>query len=346
MSKKWKILAALAMAKAPEPVAQLWFMGRRTVIDGRTIDAKALAVGEFANMVRIPGYIPTPEESRAGLRKMVELMDEPGPDLARVEDASLPGPAGDIPVRLYDPREAGDDKRPVMVFFHGGGGIQGDLDSHDGLCRKIAAWADITVLAVDYRLAPENPFPAGLDDCVAVLRQVLAGDTPFGLDPARVAVGGDSAGGNLTAASLHVLNQGGEALPKLQVLIYPNVDYRMDSPSFDSLEEAYIIPKERCHFYRELCTPDDPDFHVEDPRVTPLLSPVLAGQPEALVINAGHDPLRDEAEFYSEALTKAGVTVEHVEYRGQIHAFVSLAAAIPQANHAIKRVADWVKPRL
>lgn len=347
MNKKYKILGALALAKAPAPLAKLWFMGRRTVIDGRMIDAKALAVGEFANMVRIPGYIPTIEESRAGLRKMVELMDEPGPALARVEDVTLPGPAGDIPLRYYDdvPASAAQT-RPALVYFHGGGGVQGDLESHDGVCRKIAAWADIAVLAVDYRLAPEHKFPAGLDDCVAVLRQVLAGQTPLAIDPARVAVGGDSAGGNLAAASLHVLNDAGEVMPKLQVLIYPNVDYRMDSPSFDSLEEAYIIPKERCHFYRDLCSPDDPAFSYEDPKASPVLSPCLAGQPEALVINAGHDPLRDEAEIYSQALTDAGVTVEHVEYSGQIHAFISLTAAIPEGNDAIRHVANWLKPRL
>ncbi len=343
---KLKLLWALAMVKSPQVITDLYYAaGRRRVVDGRRIDSKAQAVGDLLNLVRDTGAEPTLEESRRGLKMLAAKFDEPCPPMVRKQDITLPGADGPRPARLYDAQTASDDDpRPTLLYLHGGGWVQGDLDTHDGLCGKMAKWAGIRVISLDYRLAPEHKFPAGLDDSLAAYRALIAVPGDWGVDPARIAVAGDSAGANLTAAMMHDLQDAGLPLPAAQVLIYPAVDTRMNTQSMMSLKDAYVLPVERINWYLELYLPEDQDW--QDPRVAPLFSPHLAGQPEALIIVAGHDPLWDDGQNYADALRRAGTDAEVIEFPGQVHAFVSVTDAIPQGNQALHRMADWLARKI
>ena len=318
--------------------------GRRITLGSRTMEPKAQIVGEFSKSIRVPGYFPPLPELRQQLRTMVALMDEPAPKLARIEDITIPGPAGAIPARLYDAAAADATARPVVAYFHGGGWVQGDLETHHGLCARIAERAGVIVVAVDYRLAPEHPFPAAVDDCFAAYRWLRAHASELGGDPLRVAVAGDSAGGNLSAVVSQQAARAGEAVPACQVLIYPAVDFALDTPSHADLAEGHIIPRDRILWYAARYIPNEADRL--DPRAAPLRTPDLRGQPPALVITGGFDPLRDEGLAYAEKLRAAGVDVVYHEYPGQIHAFVSLTKAIPQGLTCTWEVADYLKSRL
>ncbi len=258
-------------------------------------------------------------------------MDEPAPPLPRIEDISIPGPAGALPARLYDSVGAAGPPRPVLAYFHGGGWVQGDLETHHGLCARLALRSGALVVAVDYRLAPEHKFPAAVEDSVAAYRWLRSHGREIGADPTRVGVAGDSAGGNLAAVVSQLAHERGRPVPTCQVLIYPALDFALDTPSHRELEDAHIIPRDRIVWYMEqyLTEADRADL-----RASPLRARDLAGQPPSLVITAGFDPLRDEGRAYADRLRAAGVDVAYREYPGQIHAFVSLTKAIP-AGHGL-----------
>lgn len=340
---KLKLLTLMAVARAPEPLAALWFAGRRKVVDGRRIDAKAQALGELFNTVRVPGVTPTLAESRRSLQVLAEKFDLPCPPLVATRDIALPGAAGERPARLYDtqPQATG---RPTLLYVHGGGWVQGGIDTHDGLCGQIALEAGIRVISLDYRLAPEHKFPAGPDDVLAAFLALVATPERWGVDPARLAVGGDSAGGNLTAGLMHDLAAGGHPMPKAQVLIYPAVESRMNTRSMEALRDAYVLPRDRIHWYLDQYLPEGQDR--DAPRVAPLQSPHLAGQPQALVVNAGHDPLFDDGNLYHQALLAAGVDSTLLPFPGQVHAFLSARRAIPQGVEAVRAISVWLKQRL
>lgn len=340
---KMKTLMMLAVARAPEPLAGLWFAGRRKVVDGRRIDAKAQALGELFNTIRLPGVIPTLAESRRSLQLLARNFDLPCPASVTVRDVTLPGAAGARPARIYDTRPEATD-RPTLLFVHGGGWVQGGIDTHDGLCGQIAEEAGIRVIALDYRLAPEHKFPAGPDDVLAAYRALVATPAEWGVDPARLAVGGDSAGGNLTAALMHDLAAAGHPMPRAQVLIYPAVESRMDTGSMAALRDAYVLPRERIEWYLDQYLPEGQDR--DDPRVAPINSPHLAGQPPALIVNAGHDPLFDDGNLYHQALRAAGVDSTLLPFPGQVHAFLSARRSIPQGVVAASAVARWLNARL
>lgn len=340
---KLKLLTLVAVARAPEPLAALFFAGRRKVVDGRRIDAKAQALGELFNSVRVPGVTPTLADSRRSLQILADKFDLPSPAAVQKRDVMLPGGAGERPARIYDTDLSAMD-RPTLLYIHGGGWVQGGIDTHDGLCGQVALEAGIRVISLDYRLAPEHKFPAGPDDVLAAYRALRASPRVWGVDPARLAVGGDSAGGNLTAVLMHDLSAAGEALPRAQVLIYPAVDARMQSRSMEALKDAYVLPRDRIQWYLEQYLPEGQDWL--DPRVSPLTSPHLAGQPPALILNAGHDPLYDDGSIYHEALTAAGGEAVLHPFPGQVHAFVSARRAIPQAVDAVSLVSRWLAGRL
>jgi acetyl esterase/lipase len=316
--------------------------GHRIRLGSRTMEPKAQIVGEFVKSIRVPGYFPPLPELRQQLRTMVTLMDEPAPALPRVEDIRIPGPAGEIPARVYAASTGA--LRPAVAYFHGGGWVQGDLETHHGLCARLARHAGVLVVAVDYRLAPEHKFPAAVEDCLAAYRWLRVRGRDIGADPGRVAVAGDSAGGNLSAVVSQGAAAGGTPVPTCQVLIYPAVDFSLETDSHRDLAEGHVIPRDRVRWYMEQYLRNEADK--TDVRASPLRAPSLAGQPPALIVTAGFDPLRDEGRAYAARLGQAGVDVVDREYPGQIHAFVSLTKAIPQGMACTLEIADYLGQRL
>jgi acetyl esterase len=342
MSDEVRTSEALTLAHTTmsEDEALRFLAGHRISRGSRTMDPKAQIVGEFVKSIRQPGHFPPLPELRQQLRTMVTLMDEPAPPLPRIVDLGIPGPAGAIPARLYDPLSGDGQPRPMVAYFHGGGWVQGDLETHHGLCARLALRARALVVSVDYRLAPEHKFPSGLDDCLAAYRWLRSHGAEIGGDPGRVAVAGDSAGGNLAAVVSQVARSEGLPVPTCQALIYPAVDFAFDTPSHRDFADGHVIPRERVVWYMEQYLRTDADR--VDPRAAPLRAPDLAGQPPTLVVTAGFDPLRDEGAAYADRLGAAGVDVVSREYPGQIHAFVSLTKAIPQGMACTLEVGDYL----
>lgn len=320
----------------------LHFLGNgRTRLGHRVMDPKAQLVSEFVQSIRIPGYFPPLGELRQQLVKAVEFLDEPGPTLARKEDLLVPGPVAEIPARIYAPAGFGSEVLPVLAYFHGGGWVQGDIKTHDGLCSRLALWSKAMVVSFEYRLAPENKFPAAVEDCCAAYRWLRSHGGEIGADASRVAVGGDSAGGNLAAVVCQEMHRIDVQLPSFQVLLYPVTNMAFDTLSHSERKEDEFIPRDRLDWYFRQYLHSN--VGREDPRVSPLQTEDLSGQPPALVIFGGFDPLRDDGRSYGEQLNSAGVDVTVHEYPGQIHAFLSLTKAIPQGIDATREVADYIR---
>ncbi len=283
----------------------------------------------------------TPEEARLVYAAMRGLAGEPGP-IGSVIDRSIPGPAGDIPVRIYVPE--GEGPHPGVVFFHGGGWVIGDLDSHDPLCRELASGAGCVVVAVHYRLAPEDRFPAATDDALAATRWVAEHAAELGIDPARLAVAGDSAGGNLAAVTaLRVRDEGGPAL-RFQLLIYPVTDCRMGHPSMEENAEGYLLTRDTMRWFIGHYLGDGGD--PADPLASPLLAEDLSGLPPAHIIVAEYDPLRDEGIAYGERLRDAGVDVTVSNHAGMIHSFVSLGAVLDGGRKGLDEAVSALRAAL
>lgn len=332
---------ARCLIHLPEWAARLWLVGRRKRSGARVMDPKAQLVADFITSIRVPGYVPTPGEAREQMRRMVAALERPHPPLARKEDFEIPGPAGPLPARLYGPRPANGVPLPVVAFFHGGGWVQGNLETHDGLCGKLAERAGVVVVAVDYRLAPEHKFPAAVEDCLAAWRWIATNAAGFGGDPARLAVAGDSAGGNLSAVVAQRMAVERGPMPAAQVLIYPATDMHMDTASHEEMRADAVIPRERIDFYLDWYLRSEADK--DDPCASPALTEDLGGQPPAMIVTSGFDPLRDEGHAYADRLTEAGVEVSYREWPGQIHAFAILTAVIPQGEACIDEIATWLK---
>ena len=245
-----------------------------------------------------------------------------------------PGPGGPVPLRFYRPPGTGKGKNlPALVYFHGGGWTIGDPDTHDVLCRQLAAGARCAVLSVDYRLAPEHPFPAAVEDSIAATRYVVSEAAALGIDAARVAVGGDSAGGNLaTVVALAARDAGGPALC-FQLLVYPATDQRAEFGSHERNAEGYLLTSAAIEYFRGQYLPRRDDWL--DWRASPLLAPSLAGLPPAYVVTAGYDPLVDEGRAYAERLEREGVRTEYREYPDMVHGFLLMGGALDTANAAV-----------
>ena len=269
--------------------------------------------------------------------KPVEGVREP---VRSCEDLLMPGPGGQVPIRIYTPEAPAP--RPALVYFHGGGWVLCDLDTHDAICRAIARRAGAVVVSVDYRLSPEYKFPAAVMDSYAATVWVAANAERLGIDASRISVGGDSAGGNLAAvASLKSRNENGPAIA-LQALVYPVTDLSsFATPSYQEFAEGYQLTKSAMEWFRGhyLARIED----ARDPYASPLLAEDLRGLPPALIITAECDPLRDEGEAFGKRLAGAGVAVTCTRYPGMIHPFFSWSGAIPQALDAIQQVADAVR---
>ena len=256
----------------------------------------------------------------------------PRPAEVTVVDRTIPGPAGELPVRLYRPASApADAKLPALVYAHGGGWVFGNLDSHDVLCAQLALEAGIAVFHVDYRLAPEARFPGAFDDVVAALKWVAANGASVGIDPTRLAIGGDSAGGNLAAAaSIWARDHGGPKL-LMQLLAYPVTDAVARAESYRHFEDGYGLNAVTMEWFFDHYTPDRTSRG--DWRVSPLRATSLAGLPPALVVTAGYDPLRDEGRAYAWRLQQEGTQADLVEFGGMLHGFLSS----PMLLHGARR---------
>jgi acetyl esterase len=259
--------------------------------------------------------------AREALRDLLVDDDPPEDDLT-VRDLSIPGPEGPsapLDVRAYTPPDS--DDRPVLVYFHGGGWVRGDLDTHDGLCRLLAEAADCVVVSVDYRRAPEHPFPIPVHDAYAAAAWAAEHAGVVGGDPDRIAVGGDSAGGNLAAAVTLLARERGEPEIDHQVLLYPVTDYDLDTESYRENAEGYLLSRASMRWYWERYLDDELDG--ANPYASPLRAPDCSGLPSATVVTAGYDPLRDEGAAYADRLREAGVEVTHADYPGMVHVFAS-----------------------
>lgn len=304
-----------------------------------TLDPDAQALLDAARAMPRKSFDEmTLEEARAGFAKMrAATSPDPAP-VAEVRDLNVPGPAGAIPVRLY--RAAGSDpaaRLPGVLFFHGGGWVLGDLDTHDPTCRQIANAAGCVVVAVHYRRPPEHAFPAAADDAYAALTWFANEASALGVDPDRIAVMGDSAGGNLAAVvALEARERGGPRL-RAQILVYPVVDMRFDRDSFVRLGENYTLTRSGMEWFRTQYVPNE--AHWDDWRAAPIRAEHLRDLPPALVFTAGHDPLSDEGAAYAERLRAEGVEAEHRHYPGQMHGFLGSGRVIRAAHQAIDEVA-------
>ncbi len=274
----------------------------------------------------------TPEQARELRHPVFIKLGGPPEAVANVENLRIPGPAGEIPIRVYTPK--GEGPFPILVFFHGGGWVIGNLDTHDSICRSLANGAGCVVVSVDYRLAPEHKFPAAAEDAYSATRWVAANTDRLDGDPARISVGGDSAGGNLAAVvSLMARDKGGPALI-YQLLIYPTTNLSsFDTKSFSEHGERYILTKASMAYYRDHYIGGKED--AENPYASPLLAKDLKGLPPALVITAEFDVLTDESKAYAERLVEAGVPVTYTCYEGMIHPFFSFPAVVDCAKEAM-----------
>jgi acetyl esterase len=288
------------------------------------------------------GTVPVGEMRAAAPAQMAELfrMGMISTPVAAVEDRFIPGPAADLPVRVYTPE--GHDPFPVVVFFHGGGWVLGSLDTHDPFCRALCAGAGCVVVSVGYRLAPEHRFPAASDDALAATFWVAEHAAGIGADPARIALAGDSAGGNLSAVTaVRIRDDGGPAL-RGQLLIYPAVGYHTPpTPSYIENAEGYGMTREAAiWFWGQYLADESQATH---PHAAPLLAPDLGGLPPALVITAEYDVLRDEGERYAERLRVAGVPARLSRYDGVHHRFAELIGILDQAANARDEMCAWLR---
>jgi acetyl esterase len=275
--------------------------------------------------------IPLEQARAAGA--LFGTMDEP-PTVASVEDRVIPGPVGDLPVRIYTP--ASEAPRPVMAYFHGGGFVFCSIDTHDGTCRRLANATGAVVVNVEYRLAPECPFPAATDDCYVATVWTHEHADELGADPSRLVVAGDSAGGNLATVVAQMARERGTPPIAFQVLVYPVIDAACDSPSYAQNAEGYFLEKRDMQWFWDQYL--GADGNGADPLVSPCRATDLSGLPPAVVITAEYDPLRDEGEAYAAALEAAGVPVTMRRYDGMIHGFVSMPMLFPEADEAMERI--------
>jgi acetyl esterase len=301
------------------------------------------------DLIQVRGIPPvhtlTPDEARRMYRERRVFTQPEAPDVAEVRDLAVPHAGATVPLRSYRP--AGSDPAmllPVLVYFHGGGWTIGDIDTHDTLCRQLANAAGCAVISADYRLGPEHRFPAAVDDCIAVTRWVRDMAATLRIDPLRIAVGGDSAGGNLAAVVALTLRDAGEPPLAFQLLIYPATDMRLVAASHTTNGQGYLLTRDSITYYREQYIGDPSRY--DDWRASPLLHPDLSGLPPTLVLTAGYDPLRDEGLQYAQRLTEAGNRCTYVCFDRQIHGFVPMGKVLDEANDAVELCALAVRRAL
>ncbi|WP_231995081.1 alpha/beta hydrolase [Mycobacterium sp. 852002-10029_SCH5224772] len=317
-------VALRVLPRIPSRIKRL-LLGRRSVIlDGYALDSTLQLVLAAQNAVGNDGLVSSDDvvAERSRLETLTASFSQHIP-VAGVTNLSIPGPAGLIPARHYrpDPDVAGGPSA-ILVFYHGGGFTLGSLESHDDQCRLICRDGGIHVLSIDYRLAPEHKFPAPVLDAFAAYRWAVDNAPELGIDPKRVAVGGDSAGGTLAAVVSQLARDEDVQLPALQLLLYPATDYVNTTYSRTVFADGFLLTERDLDWFRRNYL-DGADVELSDPRVSPLLADDLSGLPPALVVTGGFDPLRDEGTKYAEAMRAAGVIVDHRQFTSLVHGFVT-----------------------
>jgi acetyl esterase len=315
-------------------------------LDGQTLADDVHALVRIAALARGESLAEGADvaDARAQRRDEARVVAErPAIPVARVETLEVPGPAGAIGARLYVPfvntdsekvaRRAADRSPPLLVYFHGGGWVIGDLETHDSPCRFLAAHSGAQVLAVDYRLAPEHPFPAAAEDALAAYAWASENASRFGVEPERIAVGGDSAGANLAAVACLLAREEGAPPPAMQLLIYPVTVAGEELPSRQTFREGFILSRRDMDYFEDRYLPPGTDRG--DPRVSVLRAEDLSHLPPAYIATAGFDPLRDEGEAYAQRLREAGVPVALRRHPGLVHTYANLTAICPSARQAM-----------
>jgi acetyl esterase len=286
----------------------------------------------------------SPGEARRRIRRDARVYAGEQVRVGAVRDLAVDGAAGPLRARHYAPERAAP-RSPLLVFFHGGGFVHCDLETHDQLCRFLCRHADMHVLAVDYRLAPEEPFPAAIEDARAAFTWACARAAELGADPARVAIGGDSAGGNISAVVAQLAAREGGPAPAMQLLLYPALDRTVVRPSLERFASGFFLTRDDIAWYQEQYT-GIVNADVSDPRVSPLLAPDLSGLAPALVVTAGFDPLRDEGEAYAAALRDAGTPVVLRRFEGLVHGFASMTDISRTSRDALIEIAGAMRAML
>lgn len=297
---------------------------------------------QLLELIRAAGRPPfqelTPAEARIAYANGRNLLQPPPDEVAEAVDLTIPGPGGTLPLRSY--RGAGTDGAaalPCLVYLHGGGWVVGDLDSHDGVCRRLANLGACRVIAVDYRLAPEHPFPAAVEDAAAALTWVAAHAADLGVDPARIAVGGDSAGGNLAAVLALLGRDGAVPAPMFQLLLYPATDFAMDTPSYARVTEGVPLTATTMQWFADHYAPDPAQR--SDWRTSPSRAERLAGTAPAFVLTVGHDPLADEGQAYAQRLEAEGVRVTALHLSDHVHGLLTMGRVIGAADGVLQTAA-------
>jgi acetyl esterase len=296
------------------------------------LDLMAKAVADGQPMLHT---LPYPV-GRAAVDKMSEDSEAQPPEVAATIDGAIAVPGAEIKFRRYRPLgvEGGVEGTtlPTLIYYHGGGWVIGNIETHDSTCRRLANKSRCQVISIDYRLAPEHPFPTPTDDSLAAFRHIRDNAARFGADPTRLAVGGDSAGGNISAVVCQACRQAGEPMPAFQMLIYPATDARQQTESRRLFGEGYFLTKDLMGWFSKAYIPAGADL--TDLRLSPLLAKDFTGLPPAFVLTAGYDPLRDEGRAYAERLIDARVKTTYVNYPGTIHGFFSLTRFLQQGLKA------------
>lgn len=331
-----------AVVKLPRRLRRM-VAGKPIRIDGHTLalDAQVLLRLHRLSGTKLAG--PDPTAARADLDAAAGIASGARIEPVATRELSIPTPEGSIGARLYSP-EGLEDPAPLLVYYHGGGFVLGTLDTHDNTARLLAKYAGVRVLSVAYRLAPEHRFPAGIEDAVAAFDYAHKNSTELGIDPERIAVGGDSAGGNLAAVVAQQTTFRGGPAPAFQLLIYPETDFSVRRRSRQLFAEGFFLTSADMDWFEGHYLPAGADK--TDPRISPLRADDLTGLPPACVITAGFDPLRDGGDAYAEALAKAEVPVVHREFSDQIHGFVNFLGAGPSFTEATLEIAAELRTGL
>src|SRR6202035_4894162 len=308
-----------------------------------TLDPDAAAVFKAFQEAGRPAYetLTAPQAREFYLAGRVVSNPEP-PELKSVAPLSIPAPHGSIPARIYTPKtlRLAGGLAPCLVFFHGGGWVIGDLDSHDVVCRKLACEGELIVISVDYRLAPEHKFPAAVEDAITTTKWIAQNAGQLGIDHSRLSVGGDSAGGNLAAVVAIAARDGDGPAIAGQVLIYPATDFSRKHPSHSEPETSILLTHSVIGWFMNHSLGD---ADISDWRASPARTTTLIGLPPAYVLTAGADPLRDEGNEYAHRLKEAGVAVTYRNFPGQFHGFFTMGKLLQQANIAASEIGTWLK---